>query len=84
MLYINRQYGGPQLWTVSESTESNARYLRHGLLQFTLSTTCPIGRLTQGLFRVSAGSIFRVPAGLQGLTRIHPQRHLESSLSRSR
>ncbi|HMS85850.1 MAG TPA: GNAT family N-acetyltransferase [Nitrospira sp.] len=66
-------------WTVLGMTESNARYLRYGFSQFTLSTTSAtyqIGRLSHGLFRVSAGSILRDPAALQGLTRIDPRRQL--------
>ncbi|MFO0700482.1 MAG: GNAT family N-acetyltransferase [Nitrospira sp.] len=66
-------------WTVSGMTESHARYLRYGFSQFTLSTdlaTYQIGRLSHGLFRVSAGSILRDPAALQGLTRIDLRRQL--------
>lgn len=65
--------------TVSGIAESNARYLRYGFSQFTLSTTSAtyqIGRLNHGLFRVSAGSILRDPAALQGLNRIDPRRQL--------
>lgn len=66
-------------YTVSGMTESNVRHLRYGFSQFTLSTTSAtyhIGRLGQGLFRVSAGSILYDPAALQGLNEIDPERQL--------
>ena len=66
-------------YTVSGMTESNVRHLRYGFSRFTLSTTSAtyhIGRLGQGLFRVSAGSILHDPAALQGLNEIDPERQL--------
>lgn len=66
-------------YTVSGITESNVRHLRYGFSQFTLSTTSAtyhIGRLNHGLFRVSAGSILRDPAALQGLHKVDSQRQL--------